>query len=240
MLEGIITKGYSGFYYVFTDGQVKECSLRGRFRHKDVDFLPGDKVLISLLKNGKGVVEEVLPRRNSLLRPTIANVDQVIIVLAIDNPAPDLNLLDRLLIQVEAAGVSPLICFNKIDLLSSKTENLAVIYRKVGYYTLEVSAHTNKGILDLRKALKDKVSVFAGPSGVGKSSLLNTVQPGVSLKTGDVSQKLRRGRHTTRHVELLHLDGGGLVADTPGFSALSLPVMKRNELAGFFPEMDEL
>ncbi len=241
MLEGIITKGYSGFYYVQVQAELWECSLRGRFRVNTQDFLPGDRVRISPLKGNKGVIEQVLTRKNFLTRPAVANVDQAIIVLAARSPEPDLNLLDRIIIQVESAKIYPLILFNKADLLPPGAEpELLGIYSKIGYRILAVSAKTGRGIDELKELLREKISVVAGPSGTGKSTLLNRVQSGLELKTGEVSQKLRRGRHTTRHVELLPLDCGGLVADAPGFSSLNLPQIKREQLAAYFPEIDEL
>ncbi len=241
MPEGIIVKGYSGFYYVQAGEQLWECSLRGRFRLHTQDFLPGDRVIISPLKGTKGVIEEVMPRANSLARPPVANVEQVIVVFAAVSPQPDLNLLDRILIQAEAAGVNPVVCLNKADLaLSPEIPALVETYQRVGYGVMMVSAKSGRGVGELRQALKGKTSVFAGPSGVGKSSLLNAVHPGLQLRTGEVSAKLRRGRHTTRHVELIPLEGSGLVADTPGFSALDLPPMQRQELTRFFPEILEL
>lgn len=241
MLEGIITKGYSGFYYVQVQAELWECSLRGRFRINAQDFLPGDRVKISPIKGTKGVIEEVLPRKNFLLRPTIANVDQTVIVLAARSPAPDLNLLDRIIIQVEAAQIEPLILFNKADMVQpGEEQSILRIYQQAGYRTLAVSAKSGQGIPELKGMLSGRISVVAGPSGVGKSTLLNGVQQGLELKTGEVSRKLRRGKHTTRHVELMPLECGGLVADTPGFSSLNLPQMLREELAGYFPEINEL
>ncbi len=240
MSEGIILKGYSGFYYVQAGEKLWECSLRGRFRLHAQDFLPGDRVKISPLKGHKGVIEEVLPRTNALVRPPVANVEQVIVVFALVTPQPDRNLLDRILIQAEAAGVNPVVCFNKADLaLPPETDAAVELYRSIGYEVILVSAKSGQGVEELRRVLEGKTSVFAGPSGVGKSSLLNAVHPGLQLKTGEVSAKLRRGRHTTRHVELIPLDGGGLVADTPGFSSLDLPPMQREELSRFFPEFLE-
>ncbi|MDA8227198.1 MAG: ribosome small subunit-dependent GTPase A [Desulfitobacterium hafniense] len=242
MIEGIILKGYSGFYYVFADDRVWECSLRGRFRIKDQEFLPGDRVKILPGSGIKATVEEVEPRKNSLVRPTIANVDQAILIFAVVSPEPDLNLLDRLIIQVTHSGITPIIVLTKIDLLSGK-DSLALdlnqysFYTDMGYKLLSVSSKTNVGIPELRQVITGKVSVLAGPSGVGKSSLLNALSPGLELKTGEVSQKLKRGRHTTRHVELM-VCSGGLVADTPGFSSLYLPKLKREELPGFFPDFE--
>ncbi|MHB1419287.1 MAG: ribosome small subunit-dependent GTPase A [Bacillota bacterium] len=239
MPEGIILRGYSGFYYVKTVEGVWECSLRGRLRLERQNFLVGDKVKFKHVGPGKGVIEDVLPRKTVLLRPPIANVQQVIIVVALASPDPDLWLLDRLLVLSEAAGIQPVICFNKKDLLSREMEQeLEMIYRDIGYLTVATSAKTEDRLNELKDILKDKVSVFAGPSGVGKSSLLNSIKPVWDLKTGEVSNKLSRGKHTTRFVSLLEVEGGGLVADSPGFSRLNMPEIRREELVQFFPEMD--
>ncbi len=245
MLSGIILKGYSGFYYVFAEGRVWECSLRGRFRVRHQEFLPGDRVKILPGVGNKGTIEKVEPRRNSLKRPTIANVDQALITFAVISPQPDLNLLDRLLIQVTAEKIKPIIILNKIDLamtadLSDKSEgvfpeNGLDFYRELGYELIKVSTKTGEGIEKLQEHINDKVSVLAGPSGVGKSSIVNALSPGLEIKTGEVSRKLKRGRHTTRHVELL-VCGQGLLADTPGFSSLNLPSMTRQELGEHMAE----
>lgn len=244
MIEGILLKGYGGFYYVYAEGRVWECSLRGRFRIRDQEFFPGDRVIIlpatdtKAAKDNKAVIEKVKERRNSLVRPSIANVDQAFLVFALASPEPDLNLLDRLLIQVAEAGVSPVIVFTKLDLweqVAAAQEDIVEVYKKIGYTVHAVSNKLKRGIPEVITELAGKITVLAGPSGVGKSSLLNAFAPGLSLKTGEVSRKLARGRHTTRHVELM-LAGGGLVADTPGFSVLNLPPMKREELTHFFPE----
>ncbi len=242
MLQGIILKGYSGFYYVHTDTGIVECSLRGHYRIKDQEFLPGDRVEITETSKGKGVIQHVLPRTNRLVRPPVANVDQVVIVAAVTNPEPDLELLDRLLVQAETAYLAVVICWNKVDLISpGEREHLISQYRDLGYRSITASTKKGYGIDDLRSLLAGKVSIFAGPSGVGKSSLLNAVQPGLSLKTGEISSKGLRGKHTTRHVELLPLKSGGLVADSPGFSRLIMPLeLRREELAAFFPEMEKL
>ncbi|HBV85844.1 MAG TPA: ribosome small subunit-dependent GTPase A [Desulfosporosinus sp.] len=263
MINGVLLKGYGGFYYVYAEGRVWECSLRGRFRVKDQEFLPGDRVNIlpeevedkseaeiggasslveaEIPRLDKATIESVGPRRNALTRPAIANVDQAILVFAMTSPKPDLNLLDRLLVQVTEADVEPILVFTKLDKYReealSNSSNYAItdVYRKIGYNVFEVSSETGQGIDEIAAHLKNKISVLAGPSGAGKSSLFNALSPGKRLKTGRISLKSKRGRHTTRHVELM-VCAGGLVADTPGFSSLYLPEMKRAELTDCFPE----
>jgi len=229
-------KGYAGFYYVYADDRVWECSLRGRFRVKKQDFIPGDRVLILEGTGDKATVEAVLERRNSLVRPNIANVDQAIIVFALTKPDPDYNLLDRLLVQITRADINILIVFTKSDLSKEASPDVDY-YRSMGYRILVVSNKTGQGIDDLTESLKGRVSVLAGPSGSGKSSLLNSLAPLWERKTGEVSRKIGRGKHTTRHVELISV-AGGLVADTPGFSSLYLPEMKREELQSYFREFE--
>jgi ribosome small subunit-dependent GTPase A len=234
LIQGTLMKGYAGFYYVYADDRVWECSLRGRFRVKKQEFIPGDKVMVLPGTGDKATIEKVLERQNSLVRPYIANVDQVLLVFSLKTPDPDYNLLDRLLIQAGEAGISILIVFTKEDLdVGNKTPS--VDYRRIGYEVVQVSNRTLTGIDEIAERLKGNVSVLAGPSGSGKSSLINALNPGKTLKTGNVSDKIGRGRHTTRHVELLSV-AGGLVADTPGFSSLYLPEMKREELQSYFPE----
>lgn len=241
MIEGIILKGYSGFYYVKHGENIYECSLRGKNRLKDVKFLPGDYVLFEPLTNKTGVIAQVLPRRNELIRPPIANVEQIIIVGSLFNPEPDLWLIDRLTVLALWNSVKPVICFNKADQVQEETINFYQdIYKKTQFHVLITSTKKGRGIDELQGLLKDKISVVAGSSGVGKSSLLNTVQPGLELQTGEISQKLKRGKHTTRHVELLLLDSGGLVADTPGFSSLNIPPdILREQLSSLFPDFEE-
>lgn len=245
MIEGVLLKGYGGFYYVYAEDRVWECSLRGRFRVKDQDFLPGDRVKILPEEGDKATIEAVEPRRNALIRPTIANVDQALMVFALTSPKPDLNLLDRLLVQVTYSEIEPILVFTKLDkfLEAGLTEepaepSVTEVYRKIGYTVFEVSNETGQGIEAVATRLKEKISVLAGPSGAGKSSLFNALSPGKKLKTGELSLKSKRGRHTTRHVELM-VCAGGLVADTPGFSSLFMPEMKRAELAECFPEFAE-
>jgi ribosome biogenesis GTPase len=237
-MAGVVLKATAGFYYVKLDNELWECSLRGKFRLDKTEVLVGDRVSIIPRHGRVAVIDKVHPRSNALLRPPVANVDLAVIIFAVREPEMAVTLLDRLLVQADYARVEPVICLNKIDLSDGSHREMMAIYHKAGYTVLETSTYNGIGIGELRAVLKDKISVLAGPSGVGKSSLFNAVQPGFSLKTGEVGKKIKRGRHTTRHVELLPLDEGGLVADTPGFSQLYLPEIKREELYLYFPEME--
>ncbi|MDR1960842.1 MAG: ribosome small subunit-dependent GTPase A [Gracilibacteraceae bacterium] len=234
-LRGKLLRGYGGFYYVYAEGRVWECSLRGRFRLQNQSFLPGDEVEILADGDGGGTLEQVLPRKNSLRRPPVANVDLAVLVFSIAKPPPDETLLNRLLVQAMHAGLDVIIVFTKADLLSPAEGGAPDLYREAGFETHRVSALTGDGADALGARLRDRIAVLAGQSGVGKTTLLNALG-GLSLKTGELSAKLGRGRHTTRHVELLRV-AGGLVADTPGFSSYNLPEMKPAELARCFPEM---
>lgn len=241
--EGTIIKGYSGFYYVSYEGNLYECSLRGKNRQKKVKFLPGDKVLFRI---GTGVddntrggaIEELLPRKNELIRPTVANLDQLVILSACSDPIPDLRFIDRLTVFAQWNGVTPVLCFNKVDLVNADTKKkLEDIYRPTGFPVIFCSTVTGEGVEAVKILLNGKFSVLAGNSGVGKSSLMNAVGTDWHLETGKVSEKLGRGRHTTRHVELFQLNANTLIADTPGFSTLTVPEnIKREELSRLFPE----
>lgn len=244
--EGTIIKGYSGFYYVAYQDELYECSLRGKNRQKKVKFLPGDKVLFRI---GAGIdddtkggaIEELLPRKNELVRPPVANLDQLVILSAMSDPAPDLRLIDRLTVFAQWNEVTPVLCFNKADLVSKEEQQkIADIYAPTGFPIVFCSTVTGEGIDTVKSLLQDKFSVLAGNSGVGKSSLMNAISDRWQLATGQVSEKLGRGRHTTRHVELFQLDRNTLIADTPGFSTLTLPEdLKREELSRLFPEFLE-
>lgn len=235
-------KGYSGFYYVLEKppGKIWECSLRGRLRLQKQTFFPGDWVICTgrdeVLQTA--VLEEVLPRRNELIRPAVANVDQVLIVMALEEPEPDLQFLDRLIIMALYHKVSPILCFNKADLVSAQeAADLQAKYEKTGFPIYIISAVKGWGIPELKENLVNKISVLGGPSGVGKSSLMNTLVGDISLLTGEVSRKTSRGRHTTRHVELIPLPEGGFLADTPGFSRIYLPrELKREDLINYYPD----
>ncbi|MCL6612349.1 MAG: ribosome small subunit-dependent GTPase A [Peptococcaceae bacterium] len=238
MVNGIITKAYGGFYFVRAGRDSWQCTLKGVFRHRGVGVMVGDRVDIRPGQGLQGVVEKVYPRRNLLARPPVANVDRAVIVFAARDPEPSLILLDRFLVLAGAAGIQPVICLNKVDLAAGESPDFLCCYAAAGYRVLRTSARDGTGVNTLREILREGISVFAGPSGVGKSSLLNAVQPGLSLKTGEVGPKIKRGRHTTRHVELIALEGGGMVADTPGFSSLFLPDIKKEELFYYYPEME--
>ncbi|MGE5654014.1 MAG: ribosome small subunit-dependent GTPase A [Bacillota bacterium] len=239
MTRGIIVKALSGFFYVQgSDGRITECRGRGRFRKLDTDLLVGDLVHFEETEDGRGVVNELVPRRMRLLRPPIANVDQAVFTFAFVKPPLHREMLDRLLVLAEREQVQSLIVCNKVDLASpEEIREVMEVYGLAGYPVVLTSVKQESGIKGLREHLAGKISVLAGPSGVGKSSLLNAVSPGLSLTTGAVSEKIGRGRHTTRHVELLPLANGGMVADTPGFYDLSVEGIKSRELAALFPEM---
>lgn len=216
MMNDRIIKALSGFYYVQTEDGVVECRARGKFRKEGVSPLVGDFVTIS--RSGKsGTVEEILPRKNSFIRPAVANVDLLVLLASCAIPQTEPFLIDRVLAIAGQQGVEPLICVNKNDL--EPGEGLAGIYRRAGFYVIVTSAETGEGIDELRAAISGKLSAFTGNSGVGKSSILNALCPELKLAVGEVSEKLGRGRHTTRHIELYSLGNGTFVADTPGFSS---------------------
>ncbi len=238
MNDGIIQKGVGGFYYVQAEDELYECKARGKFRKEKIIPLVGDKVKISIdPASRQGIIEEIMPRDTELIRPPVANVNQVIIVFAVKKPEPNLSLLDRFLVVAEKEGLDIIICINKIDLdENNDAEKIKDIYEQAGYFVLYSSTKLAVGINEIKSILKEKITVFAGPSGVGKSSLLNAVQPGLQLKVGEVSDKSGRGRHTTRHVELLKLDFKGWVLDTPGFSSLELDLIEEENLPYLFKE----
>ncbi|NLW23160.1 MAG: ribosome small subunit-dependent GTPase A [Tissierellia bacterium] len=239
MLEGIIVKGIGGFYYVKTKEGIFECRARGVFREENITPLIGDRVLIRVnQEDNTGYIEEIKSRKSQLVRPPVANITQIIIVMSIKKPDLNFWLLDRLLVLAEHEKLDINICLNKIDLANREiVAEICAIYHK--YRVIKTSVITGDGIEDLKEILKNNVTVFAGPSGVGKSSLLNRIKPGLKLKTSDVSKKTARGRHTTRHVELIELDSDSFVLDTPGFSSLDLDFIEREaELGEYFREFN--
>ena len=221
--EGTIMKALSGFYYVDDGQSMTACRGRGKLRHEKVTPLVGDRVRFTPQGDGSGSLDEILPRKNQFFRPAVANIDQLVIIASEAIPVTDPFLIDRVAAIAESRGCDCIICVNKCDLADG--ESLAAIYRAAGFRTLRVSAETGEGIDSLRELISGKVSAFTGNSGVGKSSILNALDPRFSLATGDVSQKLGRGRHTTRHVELLRLSCGALVAGTPGVSSFDVDRM---------------
>lgn len=238
MSRGIIIKAIGGFYYVNDGNKNYTCKIRGKLKLKGNGVMVGDYVNFDVLNDDQGVIEDVLPRKNSLIRPKIANVNQGLIVLASKDPDPDFMLLDRLLILMQRAKIEPVICFNKVDLLADDDEvyNYLRDYEDAGFTVVYASAENGKGKEDLSALFAKKITVLAGPSGAGKSSTLNLQHEEFSLEIGNISEKLGRGRHTTRCVELLQLDDGW-VADTPGFSRLDLPGdMQLEELPSYYPE----
>jgi ribosome biogenesis GTPase len=246
MLEGRIVKGVGGFYYVKNDLGLTECRPRGVFRIQGIVPMVGDIVRYSQVKGDKlqGIIEEILPRKTVLFKPMVANVQQCIVVMSVDRPKPDLLFTDRLIVLASISGLETVICINKTDLDTDNSyKDIAKVYMSAGYPVVCTSTRSRQGISNLIGLIKDRISVFSGPSGVGKSSLLNSIQPDLKLKTGDISEKLKRGKHTTRHAELLELAFGGMVVDTPGFSSIKLSsvTIQRAEdinMQSCFPEFE--
>jgi ribosome biogenesis GTPase len=236
---GIIIKGIGGFYYVSTADGRYECKARGIFRKDGLTPLPGDNVKISIIDEAKklGSIDEIIPRTSQLVRPAVANINQVVVVIASKSPEPDFLLLDKLLITTGYKNLEAVICINKIDLdADGEYKKIASIYRKLNYTVILSSSKIDKGLDSLKTALAGKVSVFAGQSGVGKSTILNRIMDSWLMETGEVSEKISRGRHTTRHAELVQLQDGGYVVDTPGFSSFELTDIEYDELQLFYPE----
>ncbi|MBC5658857.1 ribosome small subunit-dependent GTPase A [Anaerosacchariphilus sp. NSJ-68] len=239
-MQGKIIKGIAGFYYVHVaESGIYECKAKGSFRNQKVKPLVGDDVRLEVLneEEKKGNIEEILPRKNQLIRPAVANVDQALMIFSAAKPRPNFNLLDRFLILMEYQQVPVVVCFNKQDLAAE--EELAVLeqtYRSAGYEVRFTSAAREEGLGEIRALLKGKTSTVAGPSGVGKSSLINLLVPEAEMETGNISRKIERGKHTTRHSELFALEEGGFIFDTPGFSSIYLPDMEKEELGTYFPE----
>lgn len=223
MLEGIIIRGIGGFYYVKTSEGIIESRARGNFREEGITPLVGDRVRIRISdEDNSGYVDEILPRDNELIRPPVANISQAIIVMSIKKPDVNTWLLDKFLLMAEHKKLNIIICLNKMDLSEKEIGKLMEIYKKAGYKVLVTSSKDDIGIEELKATLKGHITVFAGPSGVGKSTLLNKVNPYFNRETGEVSVKSKRGKHTTRSVELMELGEDTFVLDTPGFSSLDL------------------
>lgn len=256
LLDGVIVKALSGYYYVqplnnrLTSSTV-QCRARGVFKMKKISPLVGDYVSYYETENNEGFIMDVKPRHNELIRPQVANVDVAVLVFSVTEPTLNLQLLDKFILHIEHAGIQPILCLSKQDLSEESNEDKQVreeakasmdavvrIYTKLGYEVYSTSAKQKNGLPSLHTALQQKVAVFAGQSGVGKSSLLNALVPGINLETNEISNRLGRGKHTTRHVELIDI-GGGYVADTPGFSQLDFNELGISDLAYGFIEIRE-
>lgn len=230
---GTIIKGIGGFYYVKASDSIYECKARGIFRKEKITPMIGDRVEIET-DGDKGSIIKIMERKSSLVRPPVANVDTMMLVAAAASPDPNLPLIDKMLVNAEINNIQPAICINKTDL--AERDDIVSAYSMAGYEIFIVSAEREIGIEELTNYLQGKTTAFAGLSGVGKSSLLNLITDG-SMETGSVSEKIMRGKHTTRHVELFELSGGGFVLDTPGFSSLEVEGIKADELWEYFPEI---
>lgn len=237
MREGLIVKALSGFYYVNHDGAVTECKGSGKLRHQGCSPLVGDRVAFTVDHTGKGRIEQVLPRKNAFVRPAVANIDALVCITSEAVPVTDPYLVDRLSVTAVHNRCEVIICVNKVD--EVRKDRIPEIYRETGFPVIETSAVTGEGVEVLRAVVAGKLCAFTGDSGVGKSSILNALNPAFSLRVGDVSEKLGRGRHTTRHVELFDLGSGTYLIDTPGFASFDMEAaepVRRGELQYDFPE----
>ena len=239
-MTGKIMKGIGGFYYVYVEGAgLYECRAKGIFRNKKMKPNVGDVVDIAVIseEDKTGNLTVIHKRKNQLIRPMVANVDQALVIFSVHEPEPNFQLLNRFLIMMQMQQIPVIICFNKMDLATEEEkEHLRVNYENSGCQVLFSSAQEGEGVMQMKKLLQGKTTVMAGPSGVGKSSTLNCISPGVQMETGAVSEKIKRGRHTTRHSELIYLGEDTYLMDTPGFSSLYLEGIDKEELRFYFPE----
>lgn len=241
-MRGMIIKGIAGFYYVKVKDEIYQCKARGIFKKDGITPFVGDEVIIELINQGEGeaVINNICPRKNEFIRPPIANVDCFVIVVAAASPEPNPDIIDKFLVMAEKSHTDIVVCINKIDLVSEdKLNALDEIYKDI-YSVVHVSGSTGKGIKELEILLKDRKSALAGPSGSGKSTILNKLQTGLSVETGDISYKTKRGKHTTRHVEIFEMDFGGMIFDTPGFTSFDILEAEEEELQFLYPEIASL
>lgn len=237
-MQGRIVKGIAGFYYVDTEDGIFECRAKGIFRNQKVKPLVGDLVELEVLsqEEKEGSVISILPRKSELIRPAVANVDQALVIFALSRPTPNLPLLDRFLIMMKQKEIPTIICFNKSDMVSEEErEHFRQIYRDCGSKLLFISAKKGEGTDAIRDCLRGHMTTVAGPSGVGKSTLINHLVPEAEMETGKISEKADRGKHTTRHSELFRLEKDSYILDTPGFTALEPEAMEKEELRFCFP-----
>lgn len=242
--EGRIIKGIAGFYYVQTlSGKLYECKAKGSFRNDKRKPLVGDYVCLAVVdeEKRKGNIEQIKERKNELIRPAVANIDQALVIFAQTDPQPNYHLLDTFLARMELLGIETVICFNKSDLDRDQAiyREIEEIYRPTGYRMIYTSAKEEQGLKELKEILRHKCTTVAGPSGVGKSSLINLLQNDVHMETGGISEKTARGRHTTRHSELIALDGDSFIMDTPGFTSLRMDEYEKEDISAGFREMRE-
>lgn len=240
---GKIIKGIAGSYYVHVvHSGTYECKAKGVFRYKNIKPLVGDNVEIEVIDENEklGNIIDICERKNELIRPAVANIDQALVVFALKSPVPNLNLLDRFLVMMETQNVETVICFNKLDLVDEKDVlNLKKTYENAGYKVLFASADKGIGIDEVKAVIDGKTTAFAGPSGVGKSSILNAIMPMANSQTGDISRKIQRGKHTTRHTEIFNVEKDTYLMDTPGFSSMYVCECEKEELKQYFPEIYE-
>ncbi len=236
-MRGLIIKGIGGFYYVKTAEEIFQAKGRGIFKKDGITLAVGDVVDIEVLDDGDAVINSIEPRKNQFIRPPIANIDRFIVVFAATKPKPNFSIIDKFLIMAEQHHIEPVICVNKCDLAKPATiEEIKAIYEDV-YPTIFVSAETGEGIDDLMPYIQGHRVAFAGPSGVGKSTITNRIIPHANMETGNVSKKTARGKHTTRHVEIFEVEGGGFVFDTPGFTSFEILDAEEDNLSDFYPDL---
>jgi len=240
-MKGLIVKGIGGFYYIQTDEGLIEARGRGAFKKQGITLCVGDEVDITILDEDekKGVIEKIFPRKNHFIRPPVSNIDSFAVVFAAHRPEPNYPVIDKFLITAEVNNIEPIICVNKCDLATeSEAAKIRNIYKDV-YRVVMVSSKTGQGIDELKTLMKGRKTAFAGPSGVGKSSILNSLHPKAEMETGEISHRTERGKHTTRHVEIFSIDEGGMIFDTPGFTSFEVGDIQAEELGNYYREFDK-